>query len=168
MKKRYTLTGKKFVKIKSRFVSGVSSEKNISVENDPDYQTCPRCDGWGYKKDNVNIKCKHCLGQGRVDWIEYIVGKRAELTGLEKVNLRLFISRLHYLFDNIDLGQNVDNFLEQNSNFKRQVKAILDDLIRRKGLEDYKIETNFEEKKIDVYLKLASSMDYVIYSIKIN
>ena len=44
---------------------------------------CDKCNGTGYKKDailsnlNFDIYCNKCLGEGKLDWIENIVGKKS-------------------------------------------------------------------------------------------
>ena len=40
---------------------------------------CGRCNGWGEVYDSERdyiIKCMHCLGEGKLDWVENVTGKK--------------------------------------------------------------------------------------------
>ncbi len=37
---------------------------------------CSKCDGQGY--DEALIKCPKCLGDGKLDWVENVVGKNSK------------------------------------------------------------------------------------------
>jgi DnaJ-class molecular chaperone len=50
-------------------------------------QFCDKCGGWGVvSRTNPNKKvtrltCSKCLGEGKLDWVEKVTGKKADLGG---------------------------------------------------------------------------------------
>ena len=48
---------------------------------------CPKCDGKGeipkkspnfFSKSNLMLVCNKCLGDGKIDWVENVVGKKVK------------------------------------------------------------------------------------------
>jgi len=127
---------------------------------------CPQCDGNGY--DNKGSICNKCIGEGKLDWIENIVGKLRDYNLLDRLN-SVNVKRLtSYIEKSISdhISQNyLDNVIDDKTinNIKNSIGYQLDNHKNRGVFYDYKVESH-GHKQIDVYIKPNKSVE----TVKIN
>ncbi len=59
-------------------------KKELTI-NEGEY-ICSECNGNGHIKNEKYISCKRCQGEGKLDWIENIVGKKPNQKILRGLN----------------------------------------------------------------------------------
>jgi len=123
---------------------------------------CPQCDGNGY--DNKGFICNKCIGEGKLDWIENIVGKLRNYnsSALDRVNVRRLISYIEKSISD-HISQNyLDSAIDDKAinNIKNDIGYQLDNLKNRRALYDYKVESH-GYKQIDVFINPTRSVEMV-------
>lgn len=108
----------------------------------PGEELCPKCNGNGFNVYDGNI-CPHCYGEGKLEWIEKIKGKKRNSILKEKINEILN----YYKFELND--DKTKHQIESN------IRHCLKDLEYEGDIphSDYNIDIDIKDNEIDVSLR---------------
>ena len=120
---------------------------------------CPKCDGTGNTKGNEFRFCDKCFGEGKLDWVSNVMGKIIPPSSpLNRLNVR----RLVYYIRNT-----LDNMFVESASTNEALKVIMDSLVDRQAVYDYKID-NVDDKEVNLYLKPQRSAEIIKMNIEIK
>lgn len=107
---------------------------------------CSKCNGGGYERDDSNFAkydtCSRCLGEGKLDWIENIVGKVRE-TASFSVKSTWVSAKFPRL--------NHDYYVEMVEDIAKQFAEDIDREILESIIEQCSFDLNKKTKEVDNY-----------------
>lgn len=123
---------------------------------------CPKCKGKGKF-------CNHCMGKGKLDWIQNIVGIRSSNSSMDNMNIRRLTKYIQDGIENIiEPYEIMDEVTIQK--IKQDVENYLDFLKNEKSLYDYKIDVikNSESTTFNMTLKPAKTTEFIQLTTKVT
>jgi len=134
--------------------------KKVILSEGEEY--CEYCNGTGSYKDYDN--CPKCLGTGKFDWIEKVIGKkeRKSTSYLNQINVERMVSYVRKTIeDNLEETIFNENALEVA---KHNIIQTLDNLKNHRKIYDYQFDLDhlsIDELSIDVQIKPRNTAEIV-------